>query len=102
MIPFGVGSSLEGHLLAVQGGISIDVSRMNLGGLHTQGIDVGGSYVIPTATFGKFGVAMDGTYVRKYETQTDAGGAWSDAVGQPGALIVDRTPHRILIHGAPL
>ncbi len=28
VIPFGVGSSLEGHLLAVQGGISVDVSRM--------------------------------------------------------------------------
>ena len=29
VIPFGVGSSLEGHLLAVQGGISIDRGRMN-------------------------------------------------------------------------
>jgi len=29
VIPYGVGSSLEGHLLAVQGGISIDLSRMN-------------------------------------------------------------------------
>ncbi|MBL0943809.1 MAG: FAD-binding protein [Hydrogenophaga sp.] len=29
VIPFGVGSSLEGHLLAVQGGISIDVGRMD-------------------------------------------------------------------------
>ncbi len=29
VIPFGVGSSLEGHLLAVQGGISIDVGHMN-------------------------------------------------------------------------
>ncbi|HUR88935.1 MAG TPA: FAD-linked oxidase C-terminal domain-containing protein [Ramlibacter sp.] len=29
IIPFGVGSSLEGHLLAVQGGISIDLARMN-------------------------------------------------------------------------
>ena len=29
VIPFGVGSSLEGHLLAVQGGISVDLARMN-------------------------------------------------------------------------
>jgi D-lactate dehydrogenase (cytochrome) len=29
IIPFGVGSSLEGHLLAVQGGISLDMGRMN-------------------------------------------------------------------------
>jgi D-lactate dehydrogenase (cytochrome) len=29
VIPYGAGSSLEGHLLAVQGGISIDVGRMN-------------------------------------------------------------------------
>ena len=29
VIPFGIGSSLEGHLLAIQGGISVDVSRMN-------------------------------------------------------------------------
>ncbi len=29
IIPFGVGSSLEGHILATQGGISVDLSEMN-------------------------------------------------------------------------
>ncbi|WP_028209474.1 FAD-binding oxidoreductase [Paraburkholderia mimosarum] len=29
IIPYGNGSSLEGHLLAVQGGVSIDLSQMN-------------------------------------------------------------------------
>jgi D-lactate dehydrogenase (cytochrome) len=29
LIPYGSGSSLEGHILAVQGGISLDLTRMN-------------------------------------------------------------------------
>ena len=41
VIPFGVGSSLEGHLLAVQGGISIDVSRMNkILAIHAEDLTV--------------------------------------------------------------
>lgn len=41
VIPFGVGSSLEGHLLAVQGGISIDLGRMNrVLAVHPQDLTV--------------------------------------------------------------
>ncbi|MDE2274892.1 MAG: FAD-binding protein [Burkholderiales bacterium] len=41
VIPFGVGSSLEGHLLAVQGGVSIDLSRMDrIVQLHAEDLTV--------------------------------------------------------------
>ncbi len=41
VIPFGVGSSLEGHLLAVQGGVSIDLSRMNkILSMHAEDLTV--------------------------------------------------------------
>jgi D-lactate dehydrogenase (cytochrome) len=41
MIPFGVGTSLEGHLNALRGGISIDMSRMNrVLAVHAEDLDV--------------------------------------------------------------
>jgi D-lactate dehydrogenase (cytochrome) len=46
VIPFGVGSSLEGHLLAVQGGVSIDLSGMN------QVIRVAGDDLLATVQAG--------------------------------------------------
>jgi D-lactate dehydrogenase (cytochrome) len=40
IIPFGVGTSLEGHILAVQGGVSIDLSQMNqVLAVHEEDLD---------------------------------------------------------------
>src|SRR6266566_6549364 len=40
MIPFGVGTSLEGHILAVNGGVTIDLSRMNhVLAIHEEDLD---------------------------------------------------------------
>src|SRR5688500_1572958 len=40
MIPYGVGTSLEGHILAVQGGVSIDLSQMNqVVAVHEEDLD---------------------------------------------------------------
>src|SRR5919106_6512416 len=40
MIPFGVGTSLEGHILAVQGGVCIDLGQMNqVLAVHEEDLD---------------------------------------------------------------
>jgi len=40
MIPYGVGTSLEGHILAVNGGVTIDLSRMNkVLAVHEEDLD---------------------------------------------------------------
>ncbi|PTD95442.1 FAD-binding oxidoreductase [Pseudothauera lacus] len=40
LIPYGVGSSLEGHILAVRGGISVDFSEMNkVLAVHAEDMD---------------------------------------------------------------
>src|SRR4051812_38780091 len=40
MIPFGVGTSLEGHILAIHGGVTIDLSQMNqVLAVHEEDLD---------------------------------------------------------------
>jgi D-lactate dehydrogenase (cytochrome) len=40
MIPYGVGTSLEGHILAVNGGVTLDLSRMNkVLAVHEEDLD---------------------------------------------------------------
>lgn len=40
MIPYGVGTSLEGHVLAINGGVSIDLSQMNsVLAVHEEDLD---------------------------------------------------------------
>ncbi len=40
MIPFGVGTSLEGHILAIKGGVCIDMSQMNkVLAIHAEDLD---------------------------------------------------------------
>lgn len=41
IIPFGAGSSLEGHVLPVRGGISLDLTRMNrIKAIHASDLDI--------------------------------------------------------------
>src|SRR4030088_54254 len=40
MIPYGVGTSLEGHILAIEGGVTIDLSQMNqMLAVHEEDLD---------------------------------------------------------------
>src|SRR5207245_9409906 len=43
MIPYGVGTSLEGHILALNGGVSTDLSQMNkVLAVHADDLAAGG------------------------------------------------------------
>jgi D-lactate dehydrogenase (cytochrome) len=59
MIPYGVGSSVEGHVLAVRGGVSIDLGQMNeVIALHAADLD---AVVQPGVTRKQLNDALKGT-----------------------------------------
>ena len=59
MIPYGVGSSVEGHVLAVRGGVSIDLGQMNaVLAVHAEDLD---AVVQPGATRKQLNDALKGT-----------------------------------------
>jgi D-lactate dehydrogenase (cytochrome) len=59
IVPFGVGSSLEGHILAVHGGLSVDFSEMNqVLAVHGEDMD---AVVQPGLTRKALNTALHGT-----------------------------------------
>jgi D-lactate dehydrogenase (cytochrome) len=59
LVPFGVGSSLEGHILPVAGGISLDMSEMNqVLAVHAEDMD---AVVQPGVTRKALNGALNGT-----------------------------------------
>lgn len=58
----------------------------NLGDLRTSGIDLGLQYVVPRSAWGDFRFNLDGTYVTRFETQNEKGGAWISNLGRFGSV----------------
>ena len=61
---------------------SILMNLSNLGGTKTSGFDVGVQWrSVDSPRYGRLGVAIEGTYVDKFDFQTEQGGEWQHAVG---------------------
>lgn len=58
----------------------VDERTQNLGGVNTQGIDLGLQYALTTSV-GRVGLEYQSTYVSKYEYQDYKNGPWNQNVG---------------------
>ena len=75
----------------------VSLTNFNLGEVHTSGVDLSGSYKIPTATLGTFNVDATGTYIRRYDYQLEPNGIffkndgyYGTGVGTGGGGVVFR------------
>jgi len=59
----------------------IVASQANRGQTRIRGLDVSASYRFPKTSFGTFDAKLDGTYMDKYEFQSEKDGPWLSNVG---------------------
>ena len=59
----------------------IDTPNANLGDLKTDGFDISLGWRSEATPYGRWGVTLDGTYVRTYKYQREQGGEFIDAAG---------------------
>jgi iron complex outermembrane receptor protein len=59
----------------------IVASQANRGQTRIRGLDLSASYRFPKTSFGSFDVKLDGTYMDKYEFQSEKNGPWLSNVG---------------------
>lgn len=57
-------------------------TTLNLGEVHTRGVDLSLLYRLPRMSWGNVSVSVDGTYVDKYEYQNERGGPFFQRAGR--------------------
>lgn len=81
--PFITRAAADPALPGIPGRITqIDSRLRNLGGLKTNGVDIGLEWRSPTTGLGKFTVNFNGTYVMSYKLQDGPGAPFVEAVGR--------------------
>jgi iron complex outermembrane receptor protein len=60
----------------------VDLRTSNLGGVKTNGLDLGAAYRLVTQNSGALNFGLQSTYVNKYDYQDYANGPWNQNVGK--------------------
>jgi iron complex outermembrane receptor protein len=62
--------------------VNLSRGNANLGGLETEGYDLGLAYRLARTRFGQFGLRSDSTFVTKYRTKADPGAQFVSYLGE--------------------